>query len=195
MQSLLKINSHSDCVFQLILGLGDIILPLHLVTSTGFLNARLEYYSKSHIYIWFLNGINLAPTRLICVIEDLISMVPPANWHHPTSEHTKYSTYKQQHTGSKCSLWGMKMATTTVLVEFSFLSPMSASVIECRSNGSCSSSGLCGGLLITGLDVLLLLTCLLLTQNSSKGISKWFSRTCVIIQIKYVLPQLCHLPQ
>ena len=47
-------------------------------------------------------------------------MVPHANWHHPKSEHTKYSTYQQQCTGSKCSLWGMKMATTTKLVEFSF---------------------------------------------------------------------------
>ena len=52
-------------------------------------------------------------------------MVPHANWHHPTSEHTKYSTYQLQCTGSKCSLWGMKMTTTTKLVEFSFLSSVS----------------------------------------------------------------------
>ena len=51
-------------------------------------------------------------------------MVPHANWHHPTSEHTKYSTYQQQSTGSKCSLWVMKMTTTTKLVEFSFLPPV-----------------------------------------------------------------------
>ena len=51
-------------------------------------------------------------------------MVPHDNWHHPTSEHTKYSTYQQQCTGSKYSLWVMKMTTTTKLVEFGFLSPV-----------------------------------------------------------------------
>ena len=33
-----------------------------------------------------------------------------------------------------------------------FIPYMSASVIECRSIGSCSSSGLCAGLMITGTD-------------------------------------------
>ena len=47
-------------------------------------------------------------------------MVPHANWHHPTSEHTKYSTYQQQCNGNKCSLWGMKMTTQPKLAEFSF---------------------------------------------------------------------------
>ena len=50
-------------------------------------------------------------------------MVPHANWHHPTSDHTKYSTYQQHCTGSKFSFWEMKM--TTKLVEFGFfLSPV-----------------------------------------------------------------------
>ena len=49
-------------------------------------------------------------------------MVPHANWHHPTSEHTKYSTCQQQCNGSKCSLWGMKMTTQPKLAEFSFYS-------------------------------------------------------------------------
>ena len=70
-------------------------------------------------------------------------MVPHANWHHSTvrqSEHTKYSTYQQQCNGIKCSLWGMKMTTLPKLVECSFIPYMPASVIECRSVGSCSSS-------------------------------------------------------
>ena len=67
-------------------------------------------------------------------------------------------------------------------------------VIECRSIGSCSSSGLCAGLLITGFHFQLLLT-LPLTQNVSKGVSEKLPGTCAIIQIKYVLPKLCHLPQ
>ena len=37
--------------------------------------------------------------------------------------------------------------------------------------------------------------CLPRTQNASKGVSEYFSRTCAIIQIKYVLPKPCHLPQ
>ena len=44
----------------------------------------------------------------------------------------KYSTYQQHCSGSKCSLWGMKMTTLPKLVEFSFIPYMSASVIECR---------------------------------------------------------------
>ena len=76
------------------------------------------------------------------------------------------------------------MTTLPKLVEFSFTPYMSASVIECRSIGSCSRSGLCAGLMITGFHFQLLLT--LLPQ---------FSRTCAIIQIKYVLPKVCHLPQ
>ena len=117
-------------------------------------------------------------------------MVPYANWHHPRSEHTKYSTYQQQCTGSKCSLWGMKMTTTTKLVEFNFYPLyMSASVIESRIIDSCSRSGLCAVLLITGLHLQLLLTL------PTSGVSKWFSRTCAMIQIKYSLPKLCHLPR
>ena len=38
------------------------------------------------------------------------------------------------------------------------LRPMSAGVIECRSIGSCGSSELCAGLMITGLHFQLLLT-------------------------------------
>ena len=45
----------------------------------------------------------------------------------------------------------MKMTTQPKLVEFSFIAYVSACVIECRSIGSCSSSGLCAGLMITGL--------------------------------------------
>ena len=39
-----------------------------------------------------------------------------------------------------------------------FIPYMSASVIECRIIGSCSSSGLCAGLMITGHHFQLLLT-------------------------------------
>ena len=125
-------------------------------------------------------------------------MVPHANWHHSTvrqSEHTKYSTYQQQCYGSKCSLLGMKMTTLPKLVEFSFIPHMSASVIECRSIGSCSSSGLCAGLMITGLHFQLLLTLPPSDTEYQQGVWKQFSRTCAMIQIKYVLPKLCHLPQ
>ena len=71
-----------------------------------------------------------------------------ASYHlgHPTSEYTKNSTYQYKWAGSKCSLWGMKMTTTTKLVESVFIPYMSASVTESRKIGSCSSSGLCAGL-------------------------------------------------
>ena len=72
---------------------------------------------------------------------------------------------------------------------------MSASVIECRSIGSCSSSGLCAGLMITGLQFQLLFTLPPLWHRMPVRVWKQFSRTCAIIQIKYVLPKLCHLPQ
>ena len=112
-------------------------------------------------------------------------MVPHANWHHPTSEHTQYRTYQQQcagpwfnikmtsyqnrkshcgdktilqssylhNTGKMTSLYWIRALVASVvygewrwqqLVQFSFFlrGRMSASVIECRSIGSCSSSGL-----------------------------------------------------
>ena len=55
--------SQSDCVFQIRLGLEENDSPLHLVTSTGFLKALLENYSKYGIEICFifLNDISLAP--------------------------------------------------------------------------------------------------------------------------------------
>ena len=37
--------------------------------------------------------------------------------------------------------------------------------------------------------------CLPLTQMSVVEVSEWFSRTCAIMQIKYELSKLCHLPQ
>ena len=41
--------SQSDCVVQLMFVLENIILPLHLMTSTSFLNAKFDYYSKYDI--------------------------------------------------------------------------------------------------------------------------------------------------
>ena len=72
---------------------------------------------------------------------------------------------------------------------------MSTSVIECRSIGSCSSSGLCAGLMITGPHFQLLFTLPPSDTECQYGVWQQFSRTCAIIQIKYVLPKLCHLPQ
>ena len=76
-----------------------------------------------------------------------------------------------------------------------FIRYMSANVIECRIIGSCSSSGLCAGLMITGLHFQLLFTLPPSDTECQLGVWKQFSRTCAIIQIKYVLPKLCHLPQ
>ena len=122
-------------------------------------------------------------------------MVPHANWHHPASEHTKYSTYQQHCTGSKFSLWWMKMTTTAKLAELSFLSlvcvlvPLNAEllvvvVVGCvQGSWSQVSTFSCYS------------HCLPLTQNASKGVSEQFPRTFAIIQIKYVLLKLYHLPQ
>ena len=76
-----------------------------------------------------------------------------------------------------------------------FIPYMFASVTECRSIGSCSSIGLCAGLMITGLHFQLLFTLPPSDTGCQQGVWKQFSRTCAIIQIKYVLPKLCHLPQ
>ena len=53
----------SDCVFKIRLGLKKNDSPLHLVTSTGFLKAQLQNYSKYGIEICFifLNDISLVP--------------------------------------------------------------------------------------------------------------------------------------
>ena len=73
--------------------------------------------------------------------------------------------------------------------------PYMSANIECRSIGSCSSSGLCAGLMITGLHFRLLFTLPPSDTECQNGVWKQFSRTCVIIQIKIVLPKLCDLPQ
>ena len=124
-------------------------------------------------------------------------MVPHANWHHPTSEHTKYcSTYQQHCTGCKFGLWGMTMTTTTKLVEFSFLSPVCLLVLL---NAEVLVVVVVVGFVQGSWSQVSTFSfyphCLLLTQNGSKRVSEWFSRTCAVIQIKYVLPKLCHLPQ
>ena len=41
--------SQSDCVFQLMFVLENIIHPFHLMTSTSFLNTKFDYYSKYDI--------------------------------------------------------------------------------------------------------------------------------------------------
>ena len=89
-------------------------------------------------------------------------MVQHAIWHHPTVNTIwthKVQFYQLQCTGSKCSQ----------LVEFSFIAFMSACVIGFRSIGSCSSTGLCAGLLITGLCFQLLLTTSLWHRMPAKG--------------------------
>ena len=55
--------SQSDCVFQIRLGMEENYSPLHLVTSTGFLKAQLDNYSKYDIETCFifLNDTSLAP--------------------------------------------------------------------------------------------------------------------------------------
>ena len=46
--------SHSDCVFQLISGLEETYCPSPFGDLEGFLKAKLEYYSKYDIEIWFI---------------------------------------------------------------------------------------------------------------------------------------------
>ena len=76
-----------------------------------------------------------------------------------------------------------------------FITSVSACVTECRCIGSCSSTRLCAGFLITGFCLQLLLITSLWHRMLIKGYGNNFSRTCDMIQIKYVLLKLCHLPQ
>ena len=122
-------------------------------------------------------------------------MVPHANWHHSTVWTHKVQYLPNQCNGSKCSLWDGRWQPYQTLLNSVFIPYMYASVIECRSIGSCSSSGLCAGLMITGLHFQLLFTLPPSDTGCQSGVWKQFSRTCAIIQIKYVLPKLCHLPQ
>ena len=78
-----------------------------------------------------------------------------------------------------------------------FIPYMSASVIECRSIGRCSSSGLCAGLMITGVNRSQLSaaihTASLWHKMPVRGYENNFQEP--VLQIKYVLPKPCHLPQ
>ena len=121
-------------------------------------------------------------------------MVPHDNWHHPPSKHTNYSTYQQQCTGSKFSLWGMKMTTATKLVEFSFLYPICLLV---SLNAEVMVVVVVAGCVHGSWSQVSTFSCyshfLPLIPNASKEVSEYFLRTCAIIQIKYVLSKLCHL--
>ena len=119
-------------------------------------------------------------------------MVPHTNWHHSTAW-----THKVHSSVMVASVvygeW--RLQSYQNLLNSVFIPYMSASVTECRSIGSCSSSGLCAGLMITGLHFQLLFTLPPSDTECQYGVWKQYSRTCAIIQIKYVLPKLCHLPQ
>ena len=168
--------SQCDCVFQIRLGLEENDSPLHLVTSTGFLKALLDNYSKYDIEICFifLNDISLAPKMYHCCAGK-------ASWMQCPLHNQKVN--KPGFHGASCQLAPFNSLNTqsTVLTNSSvmvasavygewrwqpyqnllnsvFIPYMSASVIECRSIGSCSSSGLCAGLMITGLHFQLLFT-------------------------------------
>ena len=97
----------------------------------------------------------------------------------------KYSTYQHHCSGSKCSLWWMKMTTLPKLVEFSFI-PYRCLLVSLNA------------------EVLVVVIVVGCVQGSWSQVSTFscyshcspqFSRACAIIQIKYVLPKLCHLPQ
>ena len=106
-------------------------------------------------------------------------MVPHANWHHPTSEHTKYSTYQQQCNGSKCSLWGMKMTTQPKLAEFSFyplyslLVSLNAKVLVVVVVVGCVQGSRSQVTTFSCYS-----HCLPLTQNASKGYETIFKNLC-----------------
>ena len=111
--------------------------------------------------------------------------MPHSNRHHPTSEHK--STVL---TSSSVLVTSVVLANEddnpnkTCWIQC-FIPYMSASaldkVIECRSIGSCSSSGCVQG----SWSQVFTFSCYSATP----------SETHAIIQIKYVLPKLCHLPQ
>ena len=126
------------------------LFNLHLVTSTYFGKPNSSIISNMTLkYDLFLNGISLV---IIAVLVKATFMHCPlqkrevnkagfhADWHHVTvrqSEHTKYSTYHQQRTGSKWVIgnrydkrfnWG-----------FNNLSVVSA--IECTSISGWRSGG------------------------------------------------------
>ena len=94
------------------------------MTSTDFLNAKLEYYSKYDIELWVIvQMVLICPLTWECIslfagkanwmqcplhnkkVNKPVPIVPDTNWHNPTSQHTKHNTCEQQCIGSKCSLW------------------------------------------------------------------------------------------
>ena len=73
-----------------------------------------------------------------------------------------------------------------------YITFMSVCVIERRGIGSCNSRGWCARLLITGICFHCYSPPPADTDCQWRGIK---TRTCTIIQIIYLLPKLCHLPQ
>ena len=138
-------------------GLNGVLFKLWHSDMIYFSNG-INLAKNANLYHWFagkskLNAVSTSQSK--SKQTNLVSMVPHANWHNPTSW-----THKVQYLPMVASLvngeWRWQPQQNVLYSVF--IPCMSASAIECRSIGSCNCSGLCEGLLITGFHYQLLPT-------------------------------------
>ena len=96
---------------------------LHLLFKCGI---KTKTHFERLLWHWSsLGQLNLEPTRpdglVGCKVPTDLVKISVKEATHMGFYH---NTYQQHCTGSRFSLWVMKMTTTTKLVEFSFLSPV-----------------------------------------------------------------------
>ena len=109
--------------FDGLIGVLLLLCHLDMIYSFNYINLAKKTYKFYHCFAG-RNNLNVVSTSLSKSKQTWFPwcLMPIGTIQHP--EHTKYRTCQQQCTGSKCSLFGIKMTITTKPVEFIFSSPV-----------------------------------------------------------------------
>ena len=139
---------------------------------------------------WHQSG----PFNVICIIAVLVKAHGASCQFAPSNGQTSW-THEVQYCQQQCSLWGMKMTNPTKLLKLGVLIPFLLLV-------SLTALVVVVGVVVAGVwcscsqtNTFSCYSWPASWQLLHNGGMKTISRTCAIIQIKYVLPKLCHLPQ
>ena len=123
---------HASCLLVLCKIQYSLIVPLQQWARWCHLATSVAKYQKGNGNLgtyFFQIGLNIERVMGRCYKLNAVSPSQSnrkQTWFPWCLVHTRYSTYQQHCTSSKLSLWGMKMTTTTTLVQFSFIPCTSA---------------------------------------------------------------------
>ena len=160
--------SQSDCVFQLILSHEENYSPSPL----GVFNRLFEGQFWVLFKLWHWNVSTCSVTIKKSGFHTVSCQLAPSNIRTHSTVLTNSSVLVA------CVVYGEWWQPRENLLNSVSIPYMSASVIECRSIGSYSSTGLCAGLMITGRHFQLLLTASLWHRMPVRGMKTIFKNLC-----------------